>query len=144
MKLAILRWTKRFSHQSAMYFRFYETSATPLHKTLFYVFMFQREQSNHLQHGKRRQTQLPLRSTATYELNRHSFTHLFDGFAQLRGLSELSWLADMNPSASSSFAVVLASKRPNSCLVLLILLSCLTVLNWLIAFYILLDEVNLC
>ena len=74
--------------------------------------------------------------TATYELNRHSFPHLFDGFAQLRGLSELSRLADMNSSASSSFAVVLASKRANSYLILLILLSCLPILNRLIAFYI--------
>ena len=35
IKLSILRLAKRFSHQSAMYFRFYGTSATPLHKTFF-------------------------------------------------------------------------------------------------------------
>ena len=78
---------------------------------------------------------LPLRSTATYELNRHSFPHLFDGFARLRGWSELSRLADMSSSASSSCAVVLASKWSNSYLILLILLSCLPTLSQLIAFY---------
>ena len=47
------------------------------------------------------------------------------------------------PSASSSFAVVLALKWASSCLILLILLSYLPMLSRLIAFYIHLTEVNL-